>query len=221
MISTPAGHWRGYSSCGKVPTSASSVLMPPWKRSTGGRSRRCALAVEVAPAVLEADVEGALPGAPDRSPERRSRRLQADREEGQARLDHRVDVGDQGRQRHAGLLGRQRRRQGEDVADDDVRPHLLEQGQQRSRRLGGVLPVGGVRIRRREHAVFLGGGKAEPGALDRGPPLLPGLDRDLVAATAQRPSQRDRREDVAGVAEGRDQESSELVRACRAPRRGG
>ena len=61
------------------------------------------------------------PGSPDASPDRRARRLQADREERQARLDHRVDVGDQGRQRHPGLLGRQRRRQGEDVADDGVR----------------------------------------------------------------------------------------------------
>src|SRR6202000_2346796 len=54
-------------------------------------------------------------------------------------------------------------------------------------------------------AVFLGGGEVEPGALDRGAALLPGLDRDLVAAARQRPSQRDRREDVAGIAGGGDE----------------
>ena len=150
------------------------------------------------------------------APERRARRLQADREERQARLDHRVDVGDQGRQRDPGLLCRQRRRQGEDVADDDVRPHLLEQRQQRPRRLGRVVAVGRVGVGRREHPVFLGRGEAEPGALDRLAPLLPGLDHDLVAALAQRPPQRDRREDVPGVAKGGDQEAQALAAARRA-----
>ena len=168
--------------------------MPPWKRSTGGRSSRSALQVEVAAAVLEADVERPLPGPPDRPPDRRARRPQPDREERQSRLDHRVDVGDQGRQRHPGALGGEGRGQGEDVADGDVRAHLLQQRQQRPRRLGGVLAVGGVRFRRREHPVFLGRGEAEPGALDRRPPLLPGLDHDLVPAPGQRPPERDRRE---------------------------
>ncbi|HZE04644.1 MAG TPA: hypothetical protein VE127_05430 [Solirubrobacteraceae bacterium] len=35
VTSTPAGQLRGYSSWGKVPTSARSGLMPPWKRSLG------------------------------------------------------------------------------------------------------------------------------------------------------------------------------------------
>ena len=189
--------------------------MPPWKRSTGGRSSAGPLQVEVAAAVLEADVQRPLPGPPDGAPERRARRLQADREERQARLDHRVDVRDQGRQRHPGALGRQRRRQGEDVADGDVGPHLLQQRQQRPRRLGRVLAVGGVRFGRREHPVFLGRGEAEPGALDRRPPLLPGLDHDLVPAPGQRPPQRDRREDVPGVAEGGDQDAQTARRRAR------
>ena len=36
--------------------------------------------------------------------------------------------------------------------------------------------------------------------------LLPGLERDLVAARAQRPAERDRREGMTGVAEGPDQD---------------
>ena len=87
-------------------------------------------------------------------------------------------------------------------------------------------PVGRVRVGGREHPVFLGGGEAEPRALDRGPPLLPGLDHHLVAAPGQRPAQGDRREDVPGVAEGGDQDAQALIhaqgaaRACRGPRRG-
>src|SRR5262249_34193175 len=67
---------------------------------------------------------------------------------------------------------------------------------------GGVAALVGVGLGRREGAVFLGGGEVEPGALDRAPALLPGLDRHRVAAARQRPSQGDRREDVAGIAEG-------------------
>ena len=85
-------------------------------------------------------------------------------------------------------------------------PHLLEQRQQRPGGLGGVGAVLGVRVGRREHPVFLGRGEAEPGALDRVAALLPGLDRHLVAARGQRPAQRDRREDVPGVAEGGEQQ---------------
>ena len=133
-------------------------------------------------------VQRPLPGPPDRPAERRPRRPQADREERQARLDHGVDVGDQRRQRHAGLLGGEGRGEGEDVADDGVRAHLLQQRQQRPRRLGGVLALLGVGVGRREHPVFLGRGEAEPGALDRLAALLPGLDHDLVAARGERPA---------------------------------
>ena len=176
-----------------------------------------ALPVEVAAPVLEADVQRPRPRLPDPAPERRPRRLQADREERQARLDHRVDVGDQGRQRHPGLLGGEGRGEGEDVADHRVRAHLLEQRQQRPGRLGGVGAVLGVGVGRREHPVFLGGGEAEAGALDGGAALLPGLDRHLVAALGQRPAQRDRREDVAGVAEGGEQQAEALARRRRPP----
>ena len=184
-----------------------------------GEADPLALQVEVTAAVLEADVERPLSGPPDRPPERRPRRPQPDREEGQPRLDDRVDVRDQGRQRHPGPLGRQRRRQREDVADGDVRPHLLQQRQQRPSCLGGVLAVGGVRLRRREHPVFLCRGKAEPGSLDGGPALLPGLDHDLVPARRQGASEGDRREGVAGVAEGGDQDPQWRARAAR-PHRG-
>ncbi len=101
----------------------------------------------------------------------------------------------------------------------DVRAHLLQQGQQRPRRLGRVRSLGRVGVRRREHPVFLGRGEAQAGALDRRPPLLPGLDRHLVAAPGQRPPERDRREDVARVAEGGDEEPH--ARGYRAPRRAG
>ncbi len=113
---------------------------------------------------------------------------------------------DQGRERHPGALGRQRWRQREDVADRDVRAHLLQQRQQRARRLGGVLAAVGVRLRRREHAVFLGGGESEPSALDRRPSLLPGLDYDLVAPPCERPPQRYRRKRMSGVAKGGNQD---------------
>ena len=81
-------------------------------------------------------------------------------------------------------LGGERRRKSEDVADDDVGAHLLQQRQQRPRRLGCVIAVGRVGVGRREHPVFLGRGEAEPGALDRRAPLLPGLDHHLVPAPA-------------------------------------
>ncbi|MGC1166878.1 MAG: hypothetical protein WA862_12305 [Solirubrobacterales bacterium] len=166
-----------------------------------------ALQVEVAAAVLETDVEGPLPGSPDRPAERRARRPQPDREERQPGLHDGVDVGNQGRQRYPGALGGQGRRQGEDVADGDLRAHLLQQRQQRSRRLGGVLAVGGVGLRRREHLVFLRGGEAQARALDRRPALLPGLDHDLMPAPGKRPPQRDRWKNVSRVAKRGDQHS--------------
>ena len=45
VTSTPAGQRRGYSSWGKVATSARSGLIPPWKRSIGSSPSlaRCAL----------------------------------------------------------------------------------------------------------------------------------------------------------------------------------
>ena len=171
----------------------------------GREAHALALAVQVPAPVLEADVERPLPGPPDRPPDRRARLTQSDREEGQARLDHRVDVGDQGGERHPGRLGGEGRGEGEDVGDDDRRVEALEQRQQRPRRVGGVLSLLGLRLGRREGAVFLGRGEVEPGALDRGAALLPGLDRHRVPAARQRPSQGDRREDVAGVAERGDQ----------------
>ena len=69
--------------------------------------------------------------------------------------------------------------------------------------MAAVLRVG---VGRRKHPVFLGRGEAQAGALDRGPALLPGLDHDLVATLRQRPPEGDRREGVAGVAEGRDED---------------
>ncbi len=95
----------------------------------------------------------------------------------------------------------------------------LQQGQQRARRVGGVAAVVGVGLRRREGAVFLGGGEAESGALDRDAALLPGLDRHLVPATGKCPSERDRREDVPGIAEGGDEDSHSLRGAGRSPGR--
>ena len=203
--------------------------MPPWKRSTGGRPSRSRCRLRSRRPCSRPTSSARCPARQIARPDRRARRPQPDREERQPRLDHRVDVGDQGRQRHPGALGGQGRGQGEDVADGDVRAHLLQQRQQRPRRLGGVLAVGGVGFRRREHLVFLGRGEAEPGALDRPPALLPGLDHDLVPAPGQRPPQRDRREDVPGVAEGGDQDAqgfAGVARRCaargyRVPRPGG
>ena len=166
----------------------------------------------------EADVEQAVALAPGPAPEPRPRRPQADREERQPGLDRRVEVGDQGRPRDPGDLGGECRRQGEDVADDDVGAHLLEQRHQRPRRLGGVRAFGRVGVGRREHPVFLGRGEAEAGALDGGAALLPGLDRDLAPAGGQRPAEGDRGKGVAGVAEGGDQVTPT---GCRGPLRVG
>ena len=93
---------------------------------------------------------------------------QADGEERHPRFHHRIDVRDQGRQRHPGGLGGEGRGKGEDVGDDDRRVEPLDQRQQGPRRVGGVAAFVGVGLGRREGLVFLGGGEGEPGALDRG-----------------------------------------------------
>ncbi|HEY7257028.1 MAG TPA: hypothetical protein VH476_10140 [Solirubrobacterales bacterium] len=127
-------------------------------------------------------------------------------------------MGDQGRARDSHHLGGERRRQGQNVADDDVGPQLLEQRHQRPCRLGGVIAFGRVGVGGREHPVFLGRGEAEAGVLDRGAALLPRLERDLGAARRQRPAEGDRGKDVAGVAEGGDQVAP---RGRRTPRSAG
>ena len=48
--------------------------------------------------------------------------------------------------------------------------------------------------------------KPSPAPSTAAAPLLPGLDHHLVPAPGQRPAQRDRREDVARVAEGGDED---------------
>jgi hypothetical protein len=40
VITASAGQSRGYSNCGNVPAIASRSLIPPWKRSCGGRPTR-------------------------------------------------------------------------------------------------------------------------------------------------------------------------------------
>ena len=120
---------------------------------------------------------------------------------------------DQRRQWDARHLGGKCRRQ--DVADDHVGAHLFQQGQQRPRRLGRVSPLWRIGVRRGEHAVFLRRGEAQAGALDRGPSLLPGLDRHLVSAPGQGSAKGDCWKDVPRVAEGSDQEAA---RGCQAPR---
>jgi len=184
----------------------------------GGQAQSLALPVEVAAPLLQPDVDRPLPGSPDPTSERRARRLHADGKMGQPRLDHRIDMGDQGCPRHARHLGRERRRQGEDVADHHMRAHLLQQRQQCPCRPGRVAILGRIGAGRGVHPVFLGGGEAQSRALDGSSPLLPALDRHFVAASGQRPAQGDRRKDVARIAEGGDQESA---RGYRGPHRGG
>ena len=176
VSSTPRGQRRGYSSWGKVADQRELGADPAVEALDRRQAEPLALAVEVAPAVGEADVEQPLPLAPRPSPDRRPRRPQPDREEREPRLDGGVEVGDQRRARDPRDLGRERRREGEDVADDDVGPHLLEQRHQRPRRLGGVVAFGRVGVGRREHPVFLRRGEAEA-RRPRPPPGAPPRSR--------------------------------------------
>ena len=92
-------------------------------------------------------------------------------------------------------------------------PHLLEQRQQRPRRLGGVLRpprsrgraagTSGIPRRRRSRARRPRPRRAAP------PRSRPSTSWPRAA---QRPAQRDRREDVPGVAEGGDQDAQALRR---------
>ena len=216
MISTPAGQLPRVLELGEGAdqrqVGADAAVEALDRRQVESRP----LPVEVAPAVLEADVQRSLPGPPDGAPERRARRLQADREERQARLDHRVDVGDQGRQRHAGLLGGQRRRQGEDVADDACGRISSSSGSSARAASAAWSPSaesgsGGGNIRYSSAAA-----KPSPAPSTASRRSSQVSIIDLVAAPAQRPSQRDRREDVPGIAEGGDEEAQACaaVAAC-------
>ena len=118
----------------------------------------------------------------------------------------RVHVRDQRRPRPAVELGRERRREREDVGDDDLGGELAHE---RQRVVGGV-DDGLVEVERlgalREDLVLGRGRERHPLALDVALPAPPGLQRDLVTARHERAAERDHRKSVAGVAEGAQQD---------------
>ncbi len=95
----------------------------------------------------------------------------------------------------------------QDVADDDVGIERLDQRDRLARRLDGRLvrrevPPGG------EDGVLRRRGELDPLALDVLRPAPPGLEADRMPAPPKRLAESDRREGVARIAEGRDQEAA-------------
>ena len=131
-----AGHDRlgrpargGTRVAGRCRRATSRSLMPPWKRSCGGRpirarvslnSRRPSRSPDSRSAAPPATPSGRAPSAAGRAP---------DAEERHSGVVDRIEVGDQRRPRDPMELGGQRRSEREDVADDDVGIELLEQRQ--------------------------------------------------------------------------------------------
>ena len=137
-------------------------------------------------------------GPPCGSTERGARRLHADREEREPRLVDRVHMGDQRRAQRRRPLGRQRRRQREDVADATSGSKSSNRGASaRAASAADVFPLvaggGGGKVSYSSAAV-----KCIPSRLDRVAPALPRLDQDRVATTAEGPGERYRGEGVTG-----------------------
>ena len=160
-----------------------------------------AAVVVLAPALLEALVDGALEAAPEPGSRARARKPRAERVGREAGGRPRVHVRHQGRERHAAELGGQRGRGREDVRDRDVGRERLDRrdrlaGGMDGRLVGLQRPLAGG-----EDLVLRRGGELDPGRLRRLLPAAPGLQRDGVAAVDERLAEREHRERVAGIAE--------------------
>ena len=176
--------------------------------------------IELVPAPPQPHLEQRPRRPPGHPPEARPRWTQPERVERHPRLLHRIDVRDQRGVWDAGDLGRERRRQRQDVAHHQIRLEPLHQPSQRPGGGRRGLPVGRVRPRRRIHRVLLRAGEAQPLALDRLPPPLPGLDQHLMAAPRQLARERDCRKGMARIAERGDQQPQPSIWAahCADPR---
>ena len=112
---------RGYSSWGSVATIASEREMPRVHVGQRRQSEPRPRAVVLLAAALEPDRHKSVGRAPQPRPDERSAAARADRVRRETRRAGREDVRHQRRHRHARQLGRQGRRQGQDVRDGEVR----------------------------------------------------------------------------------------------------
>ena len=204
----PVGQARGYSSCGNVVTSASRALMPPSTRSSAGSPSRRRVSLSWLRPIASPVSQQRVGAAPQRPADARSWQPRAVRVRRAARRHARVEVGDDRADGHALELARQRRREREDVRDDDVG---RDRAHERDRLAGRALDrlVGRQRPFARGEDVVLGRRReAHPLVLDVLLPAPPGLQRDVVPAAGQLAAQCDDREGVARIAEGVEQDQA-------------
>ena len=210
---------RGYSSAGKVATSASSRRDPAVHPRQRPEPQPPPGLVELAAPALQPGVGQPRQPAPQPPAHRRPRPPRPDRERRPAALGARIEVGDDRRHRHALELGGQRRRQGQDVRHHDVGAQRRHQRPRLPRRPQHGL-VGLQRPFERGEDVVL---RRRLEAHSRGAhvvlPARPGLQHHLVPARGKRPAQRDERKRVPRVAEGAQQQPQRTVRRRQAPRR--
>ncbi len=201
-----AGQTRGYSSWGKVPTSASCRLMPPWTWSERRQAEALAHGVEVLPAPLQAVLHGARGASPEGAAERGARQAGADRVDRGASGGWGCTWGISVAPGTLLKLGGERGGEREDVGDHHLR---FELAHERERVAGGVHD-GLVEVQRRpaairEDVVLGGGGEAHTLRLHVARASAPRLQRHLVPARRQRAPERDHREGVARIPEGAEQ----------------
>ena len=207
--STPATS-RGYSSCGSVPTSVSSARQPAVCSSVRGGSPSCARArvVVVAPRAPGRARTSRSMSATRRAPSgvRGSRApSRVRREAGRAAAGRRA--GRASRPGTSAQLGRQRRRQRQDVRRRRRRARKSRTSGSVSRAAAHRGLVGLQRPPERgEDLVLRRGGERHPGRLDVPLPLDPGLQAHVVPALDQPRAQREHRERVPGVAERAEQD---------------
>ena len=220
----PAGHARGYSSCGNVATSASASADAAVDALQRRQPEPPARLVELrrGRAASPWRSSGSAPRHSAR-PAPRARQPRAAGVRRAAGRHARVEVGDDRPDRHALELARQRGREREDVGDHDGGGDLAHEVDGLARRpldrlVGRQRPLAGG-----EDVVLGRGGEAHPLALDVLLPALPGLQRHRVAAGGELAAERDHRERVPGVAEGAEQDprgavtqaaSSAMSRSC-------
>ncbi len=165
--------------------------------------------VEFGPPLLQTALHEAVEAVPCPTADDGARQPCADRVRREAGVGSRIDVRDQRCDRNTGELGRERRRQREDVGDDHVGSQLLDERQRVARRpYDGLVGLqcttqGGEDVvlgRRRE---------AEALRLDLRLPPTPGLHDHLVPVPAEGPPEGDDRERVSRIPEGAEQDLHE------------
>ena len=155
---TWAGQRRGYSSWGKVATSASSAADAAVNMCERGQAELGARAVELYSPSLEAALDGPGGAPPQGAPGGGPGQASAERVDREAGSAVRIDVGDERGAAHALELGGERGCEREDVGDHGVRSQLAHERLRVARGLNDGL----VEVERLgpgwEHLV-LGGGR--------------------------------------------------------------